>query len=138
MMTDTHEEWWTQRRSIEEACQRGGHVLITGLGLGVVMESMFQSPGSRVENVTIVEASAEVIGLVAPHFKDRYGERLTIEHASAFDWVPAQDAHFSVAWHDIWPNPYDPAIAPEMDRLIDRYATYCDWQGCWGRDGFAG
>lgn len=133
-MTDGHEEWWTQRRAIAEACRRGGHVLVTGLGLGVVVESMLRTPGSRVERVTVLEASADVIRLVAPHLLAAHGDRLEILHADAFAWRPPADAHYTVVWHDIWPNPYAAANAAEMDRLEARFADRCDWQGVWARE----
>lgn len=133
-MTDGHEEWWSQRHAIEEACRRGGRVLISGLGLGVVIESMFLTSDSQVEHITVLEASADVIRLVAPHLQSRYGEKLQILHADAFEWLPPPGIRYSVAWHDIWPNPYQESNAPEMDRLEERYAPYCDWQGVWARD----
>ena len=134
MMSDTHDEWWTQRRGIAEACERGGHVLITGLGLGVVVESMFASPGSRVERITVVEASEDVIALVAPQLVPRYADRLEVVHADAFEWSPPEGTHFTVGWHDIWPSPYMASNLPEMERLEKHYAEVCDWQGFWGRE----
>lgn len=134
MMTDTFEEWTTQRHAISRACRAGGAVLVSGLGLGVAAESMLATPGSRVERITVVEASRDVIALVAPHLLERYCDRLEIVHADAFSWTPPKGARFSVGWHDIWPNPYDTAILVEMDRLENRYRHCCDWQGCWGRE----
>ena len=59
---------------------------------------------------------------------------LEVVHASAFDWHPPFGARYSVVWHDIWPNPFDPAGHPEMEILERRYAPYCDWQGSWSRE----
>ena len=134
MMTDTREEWTTQRHAVTRACTDGGKVLVSGLGLGVVVDSMLQSPGSRVEHVTVVEAYDDVIQLVGTTLAARYGDRITIVHADAFRWTPPARARYTVAWHDIWPNPHDPRILVEMDRLEHRYAPYCAWQGCWGRE----
>ena len=39
-MTDLYEEWWTQKNAIDEACRRGGHLLVTGLGLGMIVEAI--------------------------------------------------------------------------------------------------
>lgn len=134
MMTDTYPEWWTQKEPVEEACRRGGRVLVTGLGLGVIVESMLRTPGSRVRHITVVEASSDVIRLIGPHLGARYGDRLEIVHASAFDWTPPKGSHYDVIWHDIWPSPYEPGNLPEMERLEEIYGRYCDWQGFWGRD----
>lgn len=133
-MTDLREEWWTQRRAIAEACKRGGHVLITGLGLGLVVESMLQTPGSSVEKVTILEASGDVVALVAEYLETKYAGRVWTHEASAFDWEPPTGEHYTVAWHDIWPNPHDAGRWPEMEILEQHYRPFCDWQGCWVRD----
>ncbi len=132
-MTDVYDEWWTQRAALDEARQRGGRVLITGLGLGLVAACLLEPPESPVEHVTIIEASGDVIRLVAPHLNDRFGNQIAIEHADAYTWAPPAGAHFSVGWHDIWPNPYPPEVTEEMARLEMRYAPYCDWQGSWPR-----
>ena len=134
MMTDTLEEWWTQKEGIAEACRRGGHILITGLGLAMVVDSMFQTPGSRVEKITVVEASEDVISLIAPQVLPRYPDRLEIVHGDAFTWQPPPDSRFTVAWHDIWPSPFTSSNEEEMQRIEAHYAGYCDWQGFWGRD----
>ncbi len=128
-MTDQVDEWWTQRPAIIEATRRGGRVLLTGLGLGLVAESMLNAP--IVERVVIVEASSDVIALVGPFLEDRYGPRIEIVHASAFDWAPQPGARFTVGWHDIWENPVAPECEPEERELVARYGPYCDWQGTW-------
>ncbi len=132
-MTDLYEEWWTQKEAIQEACCRGGRVLITGLGLGLIVESILRTPGSIVERLTVLEASEDVIKLVGPHLRARFGGRLEIINADAFEWVPPEGAHYHVVWHDIWPNPDDPRNLPEIDLLERRYAPFCDWQGTWER-----
>lgn len=133
MMTDTREEWTTQLHAIARACEAGGNVLISGLGLGVVVDSMLATPGSRVEHIIVIERSPDVIALVAPHVESRWRGRLTIIEADAFHWTPPPGLRYAVGWHDIWPNPYDPRIRPEMDRLEARYRSVCDWQASWGR-----
>ncbi len=132
-MTDLHDEWWTQRDAIHEACHRGGQVLITGLGLGLVAESMLRTVGSEVERVTIVEISQDVIRLVGDHLRGKLGRSLEIVQASAFEWLPRPGARYSVVWHDIWPNPQDPGCWPEIAILESRFAPFAEWQGSWPR-----
>ncbi len=132
-MTDLHDEWWTQRDAIHEACRRGGRVLITGLGLGLVAMSMLGTAGSGVEQVTIVENSEDVIRLVGDHLVSKFASRLEIVHASAYDWLPPKNARYSVVWHDIWPNPQAPCCWPEIAMLENHYAPFADWQGSWPR-----
>lgn len=131
-MTDLYDEWWTQRIAIAEAQRRGGHVLVTGLGLGLVAEAMLESnPDVR---VTVVEFSPDVVKLVAPHLRSRHGSRLEIVEGNAFTWQPPAGARYSVGWHDIWPDPYAATNGAEMQRLDDHYAPYCEWQGFWPRE----
>lgn len=133
-MTDLYYEWWTQRRAILEASSRGGNVLVTGLGLGLVVESMLGDPECSVERVTVVEQSPDVIRLVAPYLSEKFGARVEIVEGSAFDWSPGTGSRFTVGWHDIWPNPHDQERWPEMDVLEERFAPYCEWQGSWTRE----
>jgi len=133
-MTDLYDEWWTQRRAITEALSRGGEVLITGLGLGLVAEAILRAPDSGVERVTILEQSPDVIHLVQPSLHARHPERLEVIEADAFSWQPAGARRFTVVWHDIWPDPYLPEIDAEIARLEARYQACCDWQGYWPRE----
>ena len=130
-MTDLYDEWWTQREAIEQSCRRGGQVLITGLGLGLVVESIFKTPHCPVQRITVLEYSRDVIKLVGQHLASRYRERLAIIHADAFTWEPPRNTNFSVIWHDIWPNPHAKNTAVEMGRLAGRFQNCCDWQGFW-------
>lgn len=130
-MTDLVDELWTQRPALEEAARRGGHVLLTGLGLGLVAEAMLASPVGAVERVTVVEASTDVVALAGPHLAERHGEAIEVVCADAFTWVPPPGSRFTVGWHDIWPNPADPACEPESRRLFSHHAPWCDWQGSW-------
>jgi hypothetical protein len=133
-MTDLYDEWWTQRPAITEALARGGDVLVTGLGLGVVVDAMLEPADSPVHRITVLELSSDVIRLVAPHLLAAHPGRLEVIHADAFVWTPPESAHFSVVWHDIWPNPQAPECAAEIERLERRYGPLCDWQGSWPRE----
>ena len=132
-MTDLYDEWWTQRAAIAEARERGGEVLVTGLGLGVVVEAMLRAP-SAVSRVTVVELSADVIALVGPYLTGRYGERVEIVQGDAFAWRPPAGRHFTVGWHDVWPDPHAAVCQPDMERLERHYRDHCDWQGFWPRE----
>ena len=133
-MTDRYDEWWTQRRGIEEAIVRGGEILITGLGLGLVAEAILRAPEGNVTRITIVEQSADVIQLVAPFLQERYGKKLEIVEGDAFLWRPPADRHFTVGWHDIWPDPAAATNADEMMELERHHSAWCDWQGFWPQE----
>lgn len=130
-MTDLYDEWWTQRDGIAEALARGGEVLVTGLGLGLVAEAMLRPAASRVSRVTIVEFSPDVIRLVAPYLYGRYPGKIEVVEADAFTWEPPAGRRFTVGWHDIWPDPHARENAAEMGQLEERYRPWCDWQGFW-------
>jgi hypothetical protein len=125
VMSNTPMEVRTNREFIRRA---KGNVLINGLGLGMVLTAILRKP--EVESVTVIEASSEVIELVAPTF--RGDPRVSIVHANAFDYQPAKGKCFDAVWHDIW----DYICAnnlPEMHKLHRRYARRADWQSSWRR-----
>ena len=130
-MTDLYDEWWTQREAVTEALARGGEVLVTGLGLGLVVDAMLREPGSTVSRVTVVEQSPDVVALVGPHLKQRHPGKVEIVHADAFEWQPPVGNRFSVGWHDIWPDPHGDVVREEVARLEARFDSWCDWQGSW-------
>lgn len=126
VMSNTPMEVRTNRRFIGRA---KGRVLVNGLGLGMVLTAILAKP--EVESVTVVEASAEVIDLVGPTFRD--DPRVRIVHANAFDYQPAKGEQFDVVWHDIW-DYIHPDNLPEMHRLHRKYARRAGWQASWCRD----
>lgn len=103
-----------------------GHVLLNGLGLGVVIAGLLQS--KEVERITIIEKSVDVIALTAPHFKDK---RVTVIHADAFDYKPPVGMRYGAVWHDIWDYICGDNL-PQMTKLKRKYGSRTDWQGCWG------
>ena len=133
-MTDLYDEWHTQKIAMEQALRRGGHVLISGLGLGMVVESILQAPGCPVEHITVLELSADVKNLSGSYLENRYRDRLEIHLADVYTWQPPEGQHYSVIWHDIWPNPQDPACEADMVALADRYRDRCEWHGSWPRE----
>lgn len=130
-MTDFYDEWWTQRPAIAEAQARGGQILITGLGLGLVAEAILKPSENKVSGITIIEQSADVISLVKPYLDAGYPGKIEIIEADAFSWQPPQGQRFTVCWHDIWPNPLAEENAKDMEILEARYQPWCDWQGFW-------
>jgi hypothetical protein len=130
-MTDLYDEWWTQRPAISEAISRGGHILITGLGIGLVAEAVLRAGAESVEQITVIEKSPDVIALVAPYLGARYNGKIRVVQEDAFSWSNPTRQHFSVGWHDIWPDPYVSTNTAEMAHLEAHYSPWCDWQGFW-------
>jgi len=106
------------------------HVLVNGLGLGVVAQAILDEP--TVDSLTVIEKSEDVIALVSGHYKCRYGDRLIVVCADAFDWKPPKGQRYRVVWHDIW-NDICADNLPEMHKLHRKYGRRCDWQGSWCR-----
>lgn len=125
VMSDTPMEWRTNLPIIYAARD---HVLINGLGIGMVPTAILRKP--QVEKVTIVEKSADVIALVGPSLND---PRVSIIHADALDYQPPKGVRYGAVWHDIWPS-ISGDNYPDMKRLHRKYARLADWQGSWCRD----
>ncbi|REJ76583.1 MAG: class I SAM-dependent methyltransferase [Acidobacteria bacterium] len=138
-MTDLFDEWYTQRAFLERArLHPAGEHLVTGLGLGLVVETLLQDPSCAPRRITVVERSADVLRLVGDHLAARYGASLRLVEADAFSWQPPQGERFDLIWHDIWPDPRAPEVAREIELLERRYAPFCapqdGWQGSWPRE----
>ncbi len=108
-----------------------GHCLVTGLGLGIVVNAMLLKPG--VERVTVLEIDPDIIGLVGSHYRAKFGDRLELIEADALTWKPPRGARYAAVWHDIWPAICADYL-PEIRTLKVRYARRCDWQGVWAED----
>jgi len=128
VMSDTPSEVQDHLEAIGRA---EGAVLIHGLGLGMVASACLDKP--EVDHVTIVENSPDVIGLVGPWLKERYGDRVEIIEADARTWKPPTGARWDMVWHDIWDDLCTDNL-PEMHTLHRRFGRRSKWQGSWSRD----
>lgn len=125
VMSDTQAEKRDHLWFVEKA---QGHVLINGLGIGMVLGAVLLKP--EVTAVTVVEQSVDVIALVGPSYSDR---RVTITQADAFTYQPPVGIRYGAVWHDIWDDICADNL-PEMHKLHRRYGRRADWQGSWGRE----
>jgi len=112
--------------------QATGDVLINGLGLGWVVEALFQK--EEVKNITVIEKSLDVCKLVAKHYEDKCptGKTIRIIEDSAFDYKPPTGKRYNAVWHDIWDNICGDNIE-DMKKLHRKYGKRTDWQGSWCR-----
>lgn len=117
-IADHHDFYWNAK----------GHVLVNGLGLGMVIEMVI----SRIERITIVEQSEDVIALVAPYYLSKYPDKVEIIHADAFEYQPPKGTRYDAVWHDIWDSICTDNL-PEMARLHRKYGRRTKWQGSWAR-----
>lgn len=105
-----------------------GNVLVNGLGLGMVIEMVIE----RVDHITVIEKSPDVITLVAPHYVTKYPGKVEIIQCDAFDYTPPKGIHYDAVWHDIWDNICSDNL-DDMIRLHRKYGRRANWQGSWAR-----
>lgn len=130
-MSDLYAEIHTQLPAIHEARRRGGRILVTGLGLGLVVDAILAAPSPPIDEIVVIELSGDVIGLVEPTLLERHGSLVHIVQADARRWDRSPGDRFTVGWHDIWPSPRTPSAIAESHELIARFSAVCDWQGAW-------
>lgn len=124
VMSDTPDE---RRDHVPFVARARGRVLVNGLGLGMCVAAALAIP--EVEHVTVVEADADVIALVGPHYA---GPRVTIVHCDAFAYAPPPRTRYDAVWHDIWDEICSDNL-PGMIRLHRKYGRRAGWQGSWAR-----
>jgi hypothetical protein len=123
VMSDTPDEMRDHRFAVHKA---KGHVLVNGLGIGMVLAAILKKP--EVTAVTVVEIDQDVIDLVGPYYLD--DARVSIVHASAYDYQPPKGLRYGAVWHDIWDDICGDNLAG-MTKLKRKYGRRTDWQGCW-------
>lgn len=128
IMSDTPDE---MRDHIAPVQHAHGHILINGLGLGMVLNACLLKP--EVEKATVIEFSEDVINLVSAHYQTLFRDRVEIICASAFDYKPPKEVRYGMVWHDIWDDLCSDNLE-EMTRLHRKYARRTDWQGSWGKE----
>lgn len=112
MMSDTPMEKKTNSMFVSHA---NGHVLIAGLGLGLIVQAILHKP--EVRNITIVEKYQDVIDLVAPTIKS---DKVEIICADIFTHEFSKDVKFDTIYFDIWPS-ISVYNLDEMTMLHKRY-----------------
>jgi len=129
VMSNTPAEIGDHYSFIHEARRRGGHILINGLGLGACLKAVLES--NKVERVTVIERSPDVIKLVAPtHTVD---DRVQVIEANAYTYMPPKGVRYTTVWHDVWDTICADNL-PGMHRLHRKYGRRTDWQGSWARE----
>jgi len=131
MMSDTPKELLDHEMMFAATKLLGGHVLIAGLGLGCALNVIAMM--DNVTKVTVIELDDDVMANHAPYFREKFGDKVEIIHASIFDWEPPKGVIYSVAWMDIWLHLSEDNL-DEMDELTDKFICKCQWLGCWSEE----
>lgn len=124
IMSDTLDEMRDHYSAVLNAKE---HVLLNGLGIGMVLNAILKR--DAVKMVTVIEKESDVISLAGPHYQR--DNRVEIICGDAFTYQPPKGLRYGAVWHDIWDNLCGDNL-PEMTKLKRKYGRRTDWQGCWG------
>jgi hypothetical protein len=114
-----------------------GHVLIGGLGMGLVALAAALKP--EVKTVTIIEINPDVIAFVVPYLRaalEAEGvdpDKLEVIEADVFKWKPPKGQMYQCLWFDIWEDLCVDNLK-EIHTLNRRFARRTDpsgYRGCW-------
>ncbi len=131
VMSDTSME---RRTNVDVVERAHGHVLIAGLGIGMILRPILENP--RVASVTVVEKYAEVIELNRRSGFDLNHHKLRIVNADIFEWKVPGPLRWHVIYFDIW-NTIGRENRPEMDELHRRFEETLvpgGWMESWRRE----
>lgn len=123
LMSDTRAEYIDHSGFIYKAA---GHVLVVGLGIGMVIQALGNKPG--VTKITVIEKSEDVINLVADHYLKMFPGKVHVIHADIFEFNPYEK--YDCIWFDIW-NDIRLGNLPEMKQLRKKFKKYCTQSDCW-------
>ena len=127
VMSDTNMERDTNQEFLWRA---HGHVLLGGLGLGMVV--LAAQDKSEVKSITVLELSQDVIDLVVPQLP--LSKKVTVVTADVFQqFILANEPQFDTIYMDIWPNICSDNFAAMLE-LREKYSRCLNpngWFGCW-------
>lgn len=111
-----------------------GHVLIAGLGLGMILHPILAKP--EVETVTVLENSPDVMALVMPSLDGIEGrQKLAVIECDAKTWAGSGTLYDS-CWLDVVPGyGFGPAFMTLHEEWMERYWPFMApgaWVGHWG------
>jgi hypothetical protein len=127
MMSDTIME---RRTNTMAVLRSHGHVLIAGLGMGMLLWPILAR--KSVLSLTVVEKDPEVFDLILPYVPDDL--RLSVEEGDIFTYKPTRK--YNTIYFDIWADISTNNLG-QMTKLRSRYAPHLDrndpdrWIGSW-------
>jgi len=132
VMSDTAMERQTNSEFLRKA---NGHVLIGGLGIGMILLAAQEKP--EVQTITVIEKYQEVIDLLMPTLP--INNKVKIINDDIFTWKPTQK--YDTIYMDIWNN-ITSDCWPEHTKLARKYGHYLNrdnpkyWYGSWRKKDF--
>lgn len=129
-MSDVPPEIWSMRDAIAALKEpENKRVLITGLGLGIILEHARRQP--HIKRIDVVEKDADVIRLVRHHYRGRH---VHVHHGDAHTIDLGPRRTWDYGYHDIWKD-ITAANLPDMVRLERRWKDRVGHQDFWEREG---
>lgn len=125
MMSDTTAEC---RDLYDIIFMANGHVLINGLGIGLVIVNIIDN----VDKITVIDNNKELLDVVGKHYQKLYPGKIELVHSDAFEYQIPEGIRYNCVWHDIWPTISTDNIE-DMKKLHRKYGRKTDWQGSWCR-----
>lgn len=129
MMTDTPMERYTNMGVVSNA---HGHVLIAGLGLGMILWPILAK--SDVTEVTVIEKNPDVFDLVLPYVPDDL--RLGILEGDIYTWDPGKGVKFDTVYFDIWADISTDTLKDmgALHRRFGRRLNPGSWMDSWKKE----
>lgn len=128
MMSDTGMERISNKPFIRNAA---GHVLIAGLGIGLIIHNILDKPNVR--SITVIEKYQDVIDLVSAKFTD---SRITYVCVDIFNWKPEKGIKYDTIYFDIWPGICSDNLN-EITTLHNRFKSFKSkggWMNSWMKE----
>ena len=114
-----------------------GHILIGGLGLGMIVVAILKFKPNEVASITVIEKEQDIIKLILPHLKKLDApHKITVVHGDIFQFTPPQNAKYDTIWFDIWNTICGdnwPAIKT-LKRRFRRFLAQNGWMKAWAED----
>ena len=129
MMSDTQHERRSNRQFVAEA---RGHVLVAGLGLGMVLHPILAK--TEVLSLTVIEKHQDVIDLIKPTLPA--AKHVTIICADIFAWQPPKGDKWETVYFDIWADLCTDNLT-QIAALHQRFKAHKvagGWMGSWCQD----
>ncbi len=138
IMSDTPMERISNIEFVREA---NGHILIAGLGIGMVLLAI--APLGKVERVTVVEVEQDIINMVLSQLKPHINnddDWLTIFNQDILEFKPVPGVLYDTIYFDIWPDMcgdnYEEmkTLHRKSGRRLNRHNNPNAWMSSWRRD----
>lgn len=136
VMSDTFMERVT---NLDLMAHAHGRVLIGGLGMGMIIHGLVKlvhGDNYPVTDITVVEASEDVIRLIKPTLPRDPGVPFKVVHNDIFHYKPERGERFNTVFLDIWPT-LSADLTTEIATLKRRFGRYLDrddphrWMAAW-------